>query len=205
MTTRMNFGSGSVQPDGWVNVDKNVDWDHMENWHRWSDEPPEAGLYWMDIVEGPNPVEPEIYPGGFPETWTERFDYIVANHSLSDLTHHELPAALAELHRVLKPGGVLRVLVPDLLEAVEAYWRHEESWFPQDERTGDIDAKLCTFIGWFGTARSNFTEGYLYDLLKGAGFQRVWVIGRGGSLCDDPEIASLDGDRTTALIMEGRK
>jgi SAM-dependent methyltransferase len=204
MTTRMNFGCGSVQPDGWVNVDK-LDPDLGWSWTDWADAPPVDGLHWIDIrpMEFHDPEACGGGPGGFPPSWEAAFDYIVANHSLSDLAHHELPAALAELHRVLKPGGVLRVLVPDLLGAVDAWSKGNEDWFPQDERTGDLSAKFCTFVTWYGTVGSVFTPGYLHSMLM----PLFYVPSRKTepTICDDPEIASLDGDRTTALIMEGRK
>jgi len=36
---------------------------------------------------------------------------------------------LAELRRVLKPGGVLRLVLPDLLKGVDAYRRGDRDYF----------------------------------------------------------------------------
>lgn len=155
--------------------------------------PPSPGFYQFDIREE------------FPISWTETFDYVVANHSLSDLTFHELPGALKELHRVLRPGGVLRVLVPHLLEAFAAWQHCNRSWFPQGPDLEEIDERFVTFVTWFGTVGSVFTPQYLYDLLKEAGFTIVYEVERDKTPSDFPEIVSLDGDRTTALIYEGRK
>ena len=47
------------------------------------------------------------------------FDAVLCSHSLEHLYPHEVPIALSEFHRVLKPGGCVVVLVPDL-EGVSA-------------------------------------------------------------------------------------
>lgn len=45
----------------------------------------------------------------------ETFDEIYASHVIEHLGYqHELPAALKGVHRILKPGGVFRMSVPDL-------------------------------------------------------------------------------------------
>jgi predicted SAM-dependent methyltransferase len=50
-------------------------------------------------------------------------DYAVAMHVLQDLPYDEIALALRELRRVIVPGGVLRVGVPDLDRAIAAYLR----------------------------------------------------------------------------------
>lgn len=42
------------------------------------------------------------------------FDAVYCSHSLEHLYPHEVPEAIAEFYRVLKPGGKAVVLVPDL-------------------------------------------------------------------------------------------
>ncbi len=44
----------------------------------------------------------------------ESFDMIFGSHVIEHLHFHEVAQALKEFHRVLKPGGVLDVRVPDL-------------------------------------------------------------------------------------------
>jgi SAM-dependent methyltransferase len=194
MTVRMNFGCGSVQPEDWVNVDR----DSLGADMLWIDGdiasgPPPPGFHQFDVREG------------LPPSWYEQFDYIVANHSLSDLTFHELPSALSELYRVLKPGGVLRVLVPDLVGAMVAYDRGDASWFPQGDDLPTTSERFCTFVTWFGTVGSVFTPSYLWTLLHRAGFAESATTAEGFTHYGPPEIVSLDGDRTTSLIMEGRR
>jgi predicted SAM-dependent methyltransferase len=52
-------------------------------------------------------------------------DYIFAHHVLEHL--EDLPAVTRELHRILKPGGILEVHVPHYL--------HESAWY-SDHRRG---------------------------------------------------------------------
>lgn len=190
MPVRMNWGCGSVQPEGWVNVDK-------ENL-------PDSPMADDDQVAAPGFYRVDITEGGFP--WADgTFDCIVANHSLSDLTFHELPHALSELCRVLKPGGVLRVLVPDLLGAFDAYRREQHDWFPQGDDLILIDERFATFLTWFGTVGSVFTPKYLRLLLSRAGFVPGVQLTAGFTNSKLSEITSLDGDRTTSLIIEGVK
>lgn len=42
------------------------------------------------------------------------FDAVSCSHTLEHLYPHEVPKALSEFRRVLKPGGALVVMVPDL-------------------------------------------------------------------------------------------
>lgn len=59
----------------------------------------------------------------------EELDFIPSNsasliyacHVLEHFNRHTYKAALTEWHRVLKPGGVLRIAVPDFAAAAELY------------------------------------------------------------------------------------
>lgn len=44
------------------------------------------------------------------------FDGIWCSHTLEHLYPHEVPRALSEFYRVLKPGGFVAVMVPDLAD-----------------------------------------------------------------------------------------
>lgn len=176
---RMNFGSGSVTPEGWINVDRQQ----------------YPGVHYVGDVRD-----------GLPPEWEGEFEMIVANHVLSDLTHHELVPALAELRRCLAPDGVLRILVPDLLRAVQAYEEDDVAWFPLGDDLPGGDERLCTFLTWFGESRSVFTAGYLGTLLVAAGFND-WALGEPSESLFLPgsSITDLDDRERQALIVEATR
>lgn len=49
-----------------------------------------------------------------PKEWTNHFSEVRASHVLEHLFIDDVPSAIAEWVRVLKPKGVLRIIVPDL-------------------------------------------------------------------------------------------
>jgi predicted SAM-dependent methyltransferase len=50
---------------------------------------------------------------------TASMDAVWSSHNLEHLYPHELPRALAEFHRVLKPGSMALITVPDLQSVAE--------------------------------------------------------------------------------------
>jgi SAM-dependent methyltransferase len=91
---RLHLGSGELPRDGWVNVDL-------------------AGAP-VDLVWNLNRRLP------FPD---RSIDAVFHEHLLEHLTMDRALALTRECHRVLKPGGVLRIAVPDARRHVEWYCR----------------------------------------------------------------------------------
>lgn len=192
---RANIGCGTIQPEGWDNADIG---EHGQQW-------------WIDILDHPFATnrtgdEDKIgWLGRKPEyDWVDEFDYIVANHLLSCFSHHELKdRVLPRLMRMLKPGGVLRVLVPDADLAIRAYCNNDVAWFPLGTDLPTIDERLCTFLPWFGESKSIFTWSYLASLANSLGYGAVRCeFGKPGWPHVDPEIASLDDREQQSLIVE---
>lgn len=83
-------------------------WDDLQQWK-------EAGYVCVTLD-----IDPETTPnivGSMTDLSMVRdgmYDVVYCSHSLEHLYPHDVPRALAEFYRVLKPGGKAVILVPDL-------------------------------------------------------------------------------------------
>lgn len=173
---KLDWGCASVKHDGWTGSDRD---DYgQEHIGEILD-----GLPWPD----------------------QHFDVIVANHSLQMVKYTDLPAVLAELRRVLKIGGTLRVLVPDLMRAIHAYQDGDAAWFPiVNDAERHIGGKLCAYITWYSEANLVFTRSWLAELLQRNGFEAS-ISSAGVTLIGPPEITELDTRPTESIVVEGRR
>lgn len=183
---RANVGCGTQMPDGWDNFDimgaEAYFWDvrcPMDSWN-------------LNQNDGKHPV-------------TNRYDYVVSSFALQELDFHELPKALDNLYAILKPGGALRILVPNVMLPFKALLEHNEKWFPQDERSGGLDGKFCSYVTWFGTVRSVFTAGYLTELFCKGQWSRIGPSVYGDTRTAYPGIVELDSRPKEALVFEALK
>ena len=159
--------------EGWDNCDLVV----VEEFIRHGLEPEPTRLFHFDVRVR-------------DDTMSGLYDYVFANHSLSYLTYRELPGALDNIRDMLRPGGVVHILVPDALRAVQAYYEGDIAWFPLDHLMS-VDDAFCAYVLWFGESRSVFTGPYLLNLGRQAGFSDVRPVAWGLDEHDDREPESL--------------
>ena len=172
---RLNWGCGGHTLPGWINSDqKEGDGIDLS----------------CDIAEG-LPLE------------TGSIDYAVSIHALPEVPYDRLVPVLAELRRVIKPGGILRLCLPDLIKGIRAYERGDRDYFlVPDEDARSLGAKLVTQLIWYGYSRTLFTHEFIEEMLLKAGFSRVVRCAYRQTSGPDPEIVDLDNREPESLYVE---
>ena len=175
---RLNWGCGPKGAPGWINSDRN--------------EGRRVDIC-CDIRQG-LPLE------------TDSLDYVVGIHALQDVPYPDLVPVLSELRRVLKPGGVLRLSLPDLDKGIAAYQRNDRDYFliPDDE-VKSIGAKLIVQLLWYGYCRTLFTHDFIREILQKAGFNPVNPCRYRQTASSHPGIVELDNREAESLFVEAIK
>ena len=108
----------------------------------------------------------------------------------SSVSSNKLQRLLRECVRVLKPGGGIRLVVPNLTNAVIAYGQKQHSWFPDDfpRHFDSLGGRFSNFVFCDGQHRTAFDFSYMEEMLRGAGFRQVEEVAEGCS--------RLYGDKT---------
>ncbi len=175
---RLNWGCGLKPVPGWINSDiRHVDGVDLP----------------CDILEGLPLPDCSI-------------DYIVSIHALHDIVWMQLPRALEELRRVLKPGGALRLALPDMDRAIDAYLRKDGSYFyVPDEHARSVGSKFITQIIWYGSTRTPFTFDFVEELLGAAGFTNITRCAFKQTRSRYPAIVDLDDRERETMFIETDK
>jgi SAM-dependent methyltransferase len=122
---RLHLGCGTTTPAGWVNVDGSLG-------ARLAQLPAlrpllrATGVFridWSPSIRVHDLRRPFPWPNGSA-------DAIYSSHTLEHLTREQGRRFLRECHRVLRPGGVVRIAVPDVALILQAY---EKGVFPAVE------------------------------------------------------------------------
>jgi SAM-dependent methyltransferase len=174
-SNRLNVGCGPQPAPGWLNADREA-YDGVD--------------FCGDLREGLSIADATL-------------DCIVGIHVLQDLAWGEIPGVLRELRRVLRPDGVLRLGLPDLDRAIDAYRRGDAAYFHvPDSDALAVGAKLVTQIIWYGSVRTPFTYDYARESLMNAGFHAIERCAFRETRHGDAELVALDNRERESLFVE---
>jgi len=141
---------------------------------------------WRELRVDINPnVKPDIVASmlAMPMIRAASVDAVWSSHNIEHLYAHEVPVALAEFARVLKPGGVVLLTLPDLQRVAELIAQDKLDEPAYVSPAGPI-APLDILYGHrpqiamgnvFMAHRTGFTARTLAQALANAGLERVQV------------------------------
>jgi predicted SAM-dependent methyltransferase len=168
-------------------------------------EHPEPGWLNSDIKDVPGIDIVADVRTGLPLD-SDSIDYITSIHALPELPYPDLVPALTELRRVLKPGGVLRLALPDLDRGIAAYQRGDLDYFHvPDGDARSIGSKFVTQMIWYGYSRTLFVYDFVEELLERAGFAQVNRCRYRQTAGPWPDIVELDNRERETLFVEAVK
>ena len=97
-------------------------------------------------------------PGQYKEPWKRRgkcwdsglpsdtYDIVFSSHMLEHIPHLRMEKTIAEFNRILKIGGTLRILVPSLRKAAEAYVKNDVGFFSGSKHYSDHMGIGASFV-----------------------------------------------------------
>jgi SAM-dependent methyltransferase len=173
----LHWGCGDVRPSGWINADI-------------------RGGPGIDIIG-------DIVEDGLALP-TDSTPYIVSQHALQQLGIYDVLRALQELHRVLAPGGVLRLGLPDLDQAIDACRRGDRNYFWCWD-WDSISGNMITQIIDYNATRTPLTCEFTEELLRRAGFEQVVRTTYRETSGPFPGITDLDGRPEESFFVEAFK
>ena len=122
-------------------------------------------------------------------------DYVYSSHFLEHLSKSHGEQLLHEAGRILKPGGMIRIAIPDLSQTIAAY--------QAGDKVAAMDGIFAYLdLGYFARHRYMYDFDMLQDLLGRAGFVAIHQCNMYEG--DVPDSAILD-NRPGSLIVEATK
>ena len=132
---KLNLGCGSVRPRGWINTDSSLNANIQK-----------LPFIGKKISKLFNPIEyadSNVRYMNLNKEWpfkNDSVDIVYASHLFEHLTLKSAALFVAEAYRCLKPGGVIRIVVPDLYQVAKKYIQEYDSASESYDPT--------TFIMW---------------------------------------------------------
>lgn len=202
---KLNLGCGAHVVDGWINVDYSLG----------------ARLSRVPFLRAINKKirlfeldwDSRIYIHNLtlPFPWKDAtVDIVYSSHTLEHLSKEEGNVFLRECHRVLKKGGIIRIVVPDLAPIVKAYYDKHLRADDVLEKLGANYVKSNNTLKTFLIPYIQFPHKCMYDtpslvsILSDVGFQASSRKPYESNIEDIEEI-EIKSRTEDAVVVEGSK
>lgn len=176
---KLHFGCGEKIVPGWVNIDGYY----------------KKGISYVMDLRCPLPFAANSASLIFTEHVIEHLDY-----------EKDISLVLREFFRILKPSGVVRIIVPDLENYCKAYVNNDIGWFTAvlPEQSPGACVINHIFLTYFHKFIYDFAT--LANCLERAGFQHIVKTPYNGSQIDELNLDTLASTRESeSLCVEARK
>ena len=210
---RVNIGCGATPTPGWLNLDSS--WTIravrsrplgvafgaaglLRGKHEYIEAIRRHDIQWADATNS-LPLE----DGGAEIVYT--------SHMVEHLTRTEAERFFAEALRVLRPGGILRVAVPDIDYHVDLYREHGDAnefiagLHMSSERPGSFVGKIRQVLVGERQHHWMYNGQTLSSALKTAGFVKVGVLPAGSTSISDPGELDLAERAPESVFVEAVK
>jgi predicted SAM-dependent methyltransferase len=162
----VHLGCGPKYLPGFVNVDANL-FNKID--------------LWLDVRNG--------LP--FP---SNSVDSIYSTHMFEHFYPDELNRLLHECLRVLKPRGGIRLIVPNLESAIQAYSQRQSAWFDDSfpRHFDSLGGRFSNFVFCDGQHRTAFDFTHLDEVVRKTGFREVERSAEGKSRLYDGNVPAYE-------------
>ncbi|BAY25116.1 putative glycosyltransferase [Calothrix sp. NIES-2100] len=203
---KLNLGCGSHTPTSWTNVDyamgaKLAKLPVFSTINK---------IFKIVNLDWPDQIVIHDLRQKFP--WNDNsVDVLYSSHTLEHLSKRQGNHFLKECHRVLKPNGIIRIVVPDLKTIVDKYiqgeipaeeFLHELNVSYESSRDGALKSKLAPFIRF--PHKCMYDTSALLRIMSEIGFKVASKKGLESEI-DDVDIIEQPSRTVDAVIVEGRK
>jgi predicted SAM-dependent methyltransferase len=134
---------------------------------------------------------------------------VYSSHMLEHLGRDEARTFLVECHRVLRAGGMLRLVVPDLERYVSAYQADGDADRLIDSlhmaQSAKEQSTLARLLVGFRGHRWMYDSRSLRGLVERAGFEGVELLAPGETRLEDPSGLDLREREGDSIYLEARK
>lgn len=160
----LNIGCGNSPAEGWLNIDSSP--------HLRASKVPIVGSMVLRQAKNKDGIRRAVYGDivhGL-KLQSGSCELVFASHVLEHLTVTDFDKALDNIYAYLRPGGILRVIVPDLRYYIERY----RSDCEDEALASEAALRFMTLSGVAGVGSRNTLSARMREALSNRRHQMMW-------------------------------